>query len=355
MASSRHVICTLYDHRYLGRGLCMIDSARANGFTGDIHVLCLNEDARVAMKVLALPGVHTLMLADLERHIPELLVAKANRGLLEYYFTCMAALHTYLMDTLPEADCTMYVDADIWFFENPELVFDAIGDAPAAITPHNFTPTIAPKLSRFGAYNAGWSAFRRTPEGKKLLAWWLARSLEWCYTSIDGYRYANQGYLTRFQEIAPGTRALSSKGFNVGPWNVGGYAIAERDGKIILNGDQLVFFHFHGLKLHYGVFYFDAHRTYRAPMPRLIRNRVYRPYVQALVANEKRASAALAVSQIPMAAYTILPHSETRHGFTRAGIAAWVRQAKSLTVEKVRRLQDILAGRPILVWKRHIW
>src|SRR5690348_249213 len=107
-----HVICTLFDHRYLPRGLCMIRSARRHGFAGDIHVLCLSDECVQAMSALALPDVNLITLDMLENHIPRLKTARANRDMVEYYFTCMAALHTYLFQTQPSTVCTMYVDAD---------------------------------------------------------------------------------------------------------------------------------------------------------------------------------------------------------------------------------------------------
>src|SRR6266566_3829349 len=131
----KRVICTLFDHRYLPRGLCMINSVRRFNWRQDVWVLCLNRECQAALADFALPAVRLLPLETLEEHIPELREAKKSRDLLDYYFTCMAALHTYLHDTIPHIDCTMYVDADMQFFDSPEIVFNAIGDAPLAIIP----------------------------------------------------------------------------------------------------------------------------------------------------------------------------------------------------------------------------
>src|SRR5665213_652909 len=117
---AKHLICTLFDHRYLTRGLCMIQSARRHGFAQDIWVLCLSAECERIMSALALKGVRTISLDDLESHIPRLRESRGDRTILEYYFTCMAALHRYLFDKLPDVDCTMYVDADMYFFANPE-------------------------------------------------------------------------------------------------------------------------------------------------------------------------------------------------------------------------------------------
>jgi hypothetical protein len=336
--SDKVVICTLFDHRYLPRGLCMIDSVRGHGGRQDIWVLCLTEACGRVLHQLALPGVRTLTLDALERHIPALMVARANRSLVEYYFTCMAALHRFLFDTIPDLQGTMYIDADMQFFADPGLVFDAIGDAPVAVIPHNFPPALREKAEPYGLYNAGWSAFRRSEEGMRCLDWWLERSIEWCYDYVDGYRYANQGYLVRFADVAPDTRVLTQKGFNCAPWNIGNYLVTQRDGRVLVDGEPLVFFHFHGVKKVYGSFYFDGHRDYGAPMTSLMRNRIYRPYVQELLVQENRIGGLLD---------TEAGVSGLARGHIKPG--AWVRSLRGAVKKNLKRMLDLLAGRPILV------
>ena len=281
-----HVICTLFDHRYLPRGLCMIRSARRHGFGGDIWVLCLNDECELRMRTLALPGIRTISLGQLEDQIPRLKVAKNNRNIVEYYFTCMSALHTWLFETQPEIGGTMYVDADMQFFDSPESVFDAIGDAPVAVTPHNFLPQNRDK-EMFGKFNGGWSAFRRTPEGLSCLKWWLDKSLEWCHDWVEDERYANQKYMNQFPAIAPGTRILSQKGFNCAPWNIGNYKLSEREGRLWVDEEPLVFYHFHSLKRR-GIFFEFPDRKYGAQISWFARNRLYRPYVRELLRLERQ-------------------------------------------------------------------
>jgi len=349
MFSQKQIICTLFDHRYMSRGLCMISSLRRNGSNHEVWVLCLSSQARHAMEALALPGVRMIELSDLENHIPALLTARANRPLLEYYFTCMAALHRYLFDVVPQAECTMYVDADIQFFANPDIVFDAIGDAPAAITPHNFIERDRARLERYGIYNAGWTSFRRTPEGEKVLNWWLERSIEWCFDRFDGDRYANQGYLNHFKEIAPDTKILRQKGFNCGPWNLGQYRVSLRGSTIYLDEDPLVFFHFHAVRNVWRYFYFNGHRNYRAPLTRLTRNRLYRPYVAELIANEAIVSAHLPKSNAPL---------KVGRDRVKARVPlSWKRIKEILTPARhaARRIADVLSGRTIFVFGRQVW
>jgi hypothetical protein len=351
---SKKIICTLFDHRYMPRGLCLIDSIREQGGRQEIWVLALSGECVAAMASLALPGVRVIPLEELERHLPALLEAKANRQAIEYYFTCMAALHRFIFDTVPEADGTMYVDADMLFFASPDIVFDAIGDAPAAVIPHNFSPSARQGREKFGLYNAGWSAFRRTPEGETCLNWWLERSIEWCYDRVnDDGRYANQAYLDHFQRIAPHTRVLSHKGFNCAPWNVGGYRVSLRDGHVFVDDQPLVFFHFHGLKLHYNALYFDCHREYGAPTTRIVRNCVYRPYIRRLIAAQRRVAALRYAGQTATAAPPLAHYEmDEKH---ESFLARLPRRLRGKSTDIANRLLDIISGRPLLVWGDHVW
>ncbi|HET7086159.1 MAG TPA: hypothetical protein VFI23_15390 [Rhizomicrobium sp.] len=238
------------------------------------------------MRLAALPGVRAITLDQLEDHIPRLRQAKRDRDMVEYYFTCMAALHTYLFGTQPGISGTMYVDADIEFFANPETVFDAIGDAPVAVTPHNFVPQKR-DLEQYGLFNGGWSAFRRTPEGLNCLEWWLEQSLAWCYNRVDGERYANQKYMNRFPQIAPATKILRQKGFNCAPWNIGNYKLTERDGRLWVDEEPLVFYHFHNLKRRSFLFEFP-NQKYGSRISWRIRNKLYRPYIAELLNYERQ-------------------------------------------------------------------
>lgn len=338
--SDHHVICTLFDHRYLPRGLCMIRSARRQGFTGNIWVLCLSEECERRMGLLGLPGVKTISLAQLEGHITGLTAAKANRSTLEYYFTCMAALHTYLFETQPAVNGTMYVDSDIQFYINPEVVFDAIGDAPVSITPHNFPPQ-ARAMERCGLFNGGWTAFRRTPDGLKCLAWWLERSLEWCYDRVEGERYANQGYLNKFPDIAPDIKVLRQKGFNCAPWNIGNYKVSEHEGRLWVDDEPIAFFHFHGLKRRLGFFQIP-HREYGANVSWLVRNHLYRPYLAEMLTYEREQSAIPALAGAP-------PTADLRRGSQAAELRRLATKALHSPFKAIKSLMRVTQTLPILV------
>ena len=332
------VYATCFDHRYLPRGLALIESLRRHGCNDPVFVLCFNQLAMDAMRKLALDNVRLVDFAELEAVYPGLAAARENRATIEYYYTCTPAITEYALLQTPEASAVAYLDADLWFFDDPELVFGLMGEAPVAIIPHNFAPS-RKSAERFGIYNVGWVGFARSSEGLNCLAWWHERCAEWCYGRIDGDRFADQGYLNHFAQVAAGTRILTHKGVNTAPWNIDNYQVSSRDGRVWLDGDPLIFFHFHGVDRHLGIFYFDNHRLYGAQYNAIIRNHLYRPYIAALLGKE-----ALARQILPQAGQGRVDLRGSR--FLGLDLKNLRRKAMRLAFE----IMDLAQGRPILVW-----
>ena len=157
-----------------------------------------------------------------------------------------------------------------------------------------------------------------------------------------------------FPKQAPHTRILTQKGFNCAPWNIGGYRVTEQNGEILVDGERLVFFHFHGLKLHYGAFYFDCHREYGAPLPGLVRNRIYKPYVRKLLAQERRAQNILHTGSDATDAPLSRARDTSDTPATKA-LKAWLSSLKPTVAAILYRALDLATGRPIMVWRGRVW
>jgi len=323
--------CTYFDHRYLARGLALIDSLRVHGCRDEIWVVCLTEICAEILRSIKSPGVHVLRITDLEDFCPALRPLRDERSAAEFYFTCTPLLVQFVFARCADVEVVSYLDADMYFFEPPAAVFKEIGDAPAAIIPHNY-PRRLRKMERYGTYNVGWVSFDRSTEGQRLLDWWAKRCLEWCHDWVDeaNDRFADQRYLQRFHTVAPGTRILRNKGFNLAPWNIANYQMSVQNGRVFADEDTLVFFHFHGVKKGLQGRYFNAHRVFHAPFDALIRERIYRPYVDKIAAFERQI-AAISTEEKPPA-------------LARGGLARF--HPKSLALRALRLL-DLVLGRAI--------
>jgi hypothetical protein len=335
---ANRVYCTYFDHNYLSRGLALYHSLQRHAPGARLWVLCLSEQCHRTLTVLGLPNLILRSLPEFEAEDPEVAATRSTRSTLEYYFTCSPAWMRLVLSNEPDAEWVTYLDGDLFFFESPDAIYRELADASVAIIPHRFTARAA-KLRRFGTYNVGWVGARNDPDGIAVINWWRAKCIEWCRDYVDGERFADQGYLESFPKLSARVKVIENVGANLAPWNIGNYRIAFRDSAMMIDAVYpLIFFHFQGVKKGFsGWFIFNSHRQYRAPFSSDMRNCLYRPYVDELLAIERTIDPILQVS-------AATPH--------RRSAVEMLQYFKS-KVRNVRlrafQLLDIVTGRAFLV------
>jgi len=276
-----HHFCTYFDRNYLTRGLALYESLRRQCPSFELWILCLDETSHEALSKLKLPATHLIALAQLEREDAQLRDVKTTRTQVEYYFTCSPCLPLFLLRQVPAIDQITYLDADLFFFRDPALVFAEVKQASIAIIPHRFHPAFEDR-TRFGRYNVGWISFRRDEQGLACLTRWREQCLEWCYARCELDRFADQKYLdpwpTRYRDVC----VIQHKGANVAPWNVANYNLSNSSSGVYVDEQPLVFYHFHYLKrVNKWVYNLGLSEYGTVPGP-VLRHQIYGPYLRAL-------------------------------------------------------------------------
>jgi hypothetical protein len=82
--------CTLFDRNYLLKGVVMLRSVAAQSPGARVFVLCMDELTQQFLARLAIPGVVTLALAEVETE--DVLAAKKTRSIAEYCWTLSPVL-----------------------------------------------------------------------------------------------------------------------------------------------------------------------------------------------------------------------------------------------------------------------
>jgi putative methyltransferase (TIGR04325 family) len=240
----KRIYCTYFDSNYIHRGLALHSSLRVHGGSFSLYVLCLDTAAVHSLRALDLPEIVPVPIAELEAADPELAATRSNRSLVEYYFTCTGSFCRYVLFSDPGHWEVTYLDSDLFFFESPELVFNEIGDASIAITPHRFTERTY-RNRQCGIFNVGWITWRRDDEGIRCLEDYRRQCIAWCHDYCDGLRFADQRYLDTWPVDYQGVCVISHPGANVAVWNLDAAPMAVNGGKVLVAGQPLVFFHFH--------------------------------------------------------------------------------------------------------------
>jgi len=255
--STHRDFCTLFDACYLLKALALYDSLERHSTTAfRLWMLCIDDEAFELVTKLDLPHATPVALGDFLD--PELEAIQPTRSRGEFCWTLTPSLPLYLLDTQPRIEIITYLDADLLFFDDPQLIFDELGDASIGIVEHRYSAGLAAMAQSHGIYNVECMVFRRDPTGLEALRWWRERCNEWCYNRAEDGKFGDQKYLDDWPSRFESVRVLKGKGVGLAPWNIENYHIAVEDSRVTVDGEPLVFYHFHQFQL------LDGGKAYRA-------------------------------------------------------------------------------------------
>ena len=239
--------CTLYNSSYAAKGLAMYWSLRRVCPEFHLYVFAFDDVLAAALKKMALPNMTVITLAEFEDE--ELLRVKPTRTAGEYCWTCSSSTIYYCLTHFNIDHCT-YVDADLYFYSNPQVLIDEMKDDDVLITSHRYSPQYQTE-EKAGKYCVQYMTFKNTPNGMHILKWWRNACLDWCYNRYEDGKFGDQKYLDDWKTRFKGVHELEHLGGGVAPWNMQQYTF-NKQGKDYIGTETatghtfpLVFFHFH--------------------------------------------------------------------------------------------------------------
>lgn len=233
---------TLFDANFLPAGLCLYRSMRERAGAFRLWVLCMDATVEARLRELDLPEVSLIPLREAETEA--LLMVKPGRTMGEYCWTLTPFVPEFVMMREPSATRVTYIDADLYFFDNPQILFGELESSCAhvLITEHAFAPEYAPSV-KAGIYCVQFMTFRNTSEGRAVMHWWQDRCIEWCYNRYEDGKFGDQKYLDDWPIRFPrAVHVLRQKERTLAPWNSAHY-LDQGSSSIP------VFFHFHGFRV----------------------------------------------------------------------------------------------------------
>jgi hypothetical protein len=280
--------CTLFNSAYLSRGLVLYESLRKHATGFHLYVFAFDEEVLRYFKEEKLPQLTVISLSEFEDN--ELLAVKSKRSATEYCWTCTASTIRYCLDTFQLEVCT-YLDADMCFYANPQILIQEMGPDAVQITSHRYSaPYDQSAVS--GKYCVQFVTFRNTPAGRKILESWRNDCLEWCYARVEEGRFGDQKYLDTWGARFGSVNELRHLGGGLAPWNLQQYYFEHKNGALLGKEKQtgkefeVIFFHFHGLKFYSNnlVSYTDTLYEVSSEVKHLF----YKPYVLELLAEGRK-------------------------------------------------------------------
>lgn len=166
-----------------------------------------------------------------------------------------ARLFLHLLNRYPTEDRFIFLDGDVKVFGPFEEVNQALNVHPIVVTPHILHPEETVDnvinyeifLNKFGIYNMGFLAIKRSDMAFQFLKWWADRLEMFCYIAGERGIFTDQKWMD-YAPVFYNAYILQHPGYNVASWNIHHRSIDLSPlGQYTINGKPLRFFHFSGL------------------------------------------------------------------------------------------------------------
>lgn len=281
---------TLFDKNYMSRGLVLYNSLVKycrNDFT--LYVLGMDDVTTEYLRNFKNKNLIVISIPEIKKMYPVLERLEKERTRGEFNWTLSSFSIQYVIRQFNVDSCT-YIDSDICFYNNPQILLDELGNKSVLITEHNYTPEYDQSATS-GKYCVQFMYFKNNEDGNKVLEYWRSKCEEWCYNRMEDGKFGDQKYLddweSRFEGIVYNCRNI---GCGVAPWNIQKYEVFMDNGKIYVKDRiskvkrPLVFFHYHALaEINNKLWCFSQYKLNYAEKELL-----FRPYIRQLYEVENK-------------------------------------------------------------------
>jgi hypothetical protein len=243
--------CTLFDSFYLTRGVALYQSLENTTENFHLYIFAFDNKSFDVLTKLKLKKATIISLKDFEDE--HLLALKPSRTKAEYCWTCTPSTVLYVIEKFNVPSCT-YLDADLYFFKNPNVLFEEMGNKSILITEHRYPPNFN-RTALSGIYCVQFTTFVNDENGLKALTWWRNACNEWCYNRYEDGKFGDQKYLDDWTTRFEGVHVLEHLGGGLALWNIEQYELIKRNGNQIdfiepatNKKFEAIFFHFHHVR-----------------------------------------------------------------------------------------------------------
>lgn len=238
-------ICTYFDINFMPRGMALLDSLEKHTKEFTLYILALDTQTKIYFEKL---NHQHIVIITLEEYMVYFNIDKSKyRNKKEFYFSITPSICLYILENYKDIDLLLYLDADVYLFNELEMLYDEIGDASIAMCSQRL-PWYTSK--KYGMYNVGVNAFRKDREGLACLKQWHEDCSTW-KPNQEGYSldfFSDQIWLDKWPFLYENLKIIEHIGIDTAPWNAIQYKFLKQDNTYYVDGKPLVLYHFSSLK-----------------------------------------------------------------------------------------------------------
>ncbi|CAI9389574.1 hypothetical protein BACSP_02541 [Bacillus sp. T2.9-1] len=278
ISSTNQNFCVIAGKEYCMKIMAVYQSLVKNSENFNLWVCCTDAITYKFLNEKNLKNMHLIRVEEIEND--QLRAVKQERMINEYCWTLKSFLIEYILKN-NDIEQVLYCDGDMYFFSNPESIFNEWGSASIYLTPQRDLDWVEQK---YGKYQAGIVGFRKDETGLAAVQWWKDRCLEWCSVVENNGRFGDQKYLDQLPIMYDNVRISTNLGVNAAPWNIvynNDFKISLQGDKVFINNDPLVAYHFSCLTI-YDSNKYDLWSMHQLTIQKEIMNYIYVPYLDHL-------------------------------------------------------------------------
>jgi len=291
----------------------MYESLEKCGDDFHLYIFAFDDESYDILKKLNLKHATIIPLKEFEDE--KLIEVKPDRTKAEYCWTCTSSTILYVLENFKVENCT-YVDADLFFYQNPKVLIDEMGDNSILITEHRYPPKFN-RVNTSGIYCVQFITFLNNKEGLTALKWWREACIDWCYDRYEDGKFGDQKYLDDWTTRFKGVHVLNHLGGGLASWNVEQWPFVSRNDNQLTFQDkssnstfEAIFYHFHHVRFYQGDL---VDLGWRHPTLPVVIN-LYAPYIMHLSKVEERVKTIHPEFSIPPAKFTLIKTGGLKNG-----------------------------------------
>ncbi|MBW9144701.1 glycosyl transferase [Clostridium sp. CM027] len=272
--------CTIVSKDYLIKTLTFYYSLERNSENFHLWICCIDDIIYSSLSKMNLKNASLIHLNTVEDQ--QLLAVKNTRKTNEYCWTLKAAVIRYVLMNY-SVNSIIYCDSDIFFFSDPQMVFDEWGEASVFLCPQRDLEWVH-KI--YGKFQAGFIGFKKDIQGLNCLNWWNQKCIEWCSGEPDSEmgRWGDQKYLDKITGMFSNVKISRNLGIDAAPWNTiynNNFNITSKDNEVFIEGDKLIAYHFACLSI-FNENDYDLWTFNYLEISSAIKSNIYIPYIESL-------------------------------------------------------------------------
>jgi hypothetical protein len=239
---------TVCSAQHVPLALSLADSLADTGREFRLRIVCMDGETSNRFAAFASERIVPLDISRIEVADPELASAKQDRNLKEYCSTAKSAALLYAFENEPALDRLTYLDSDLMFWVDPEVLWAECEQASVVLHEHRHARRWRRRDRWAPPYNGGFMSFRADGQGVAALRLWRERCLGW-RRSRPRSRFSDQPHMADLPQRFAGAHVLEHPGAGLSPWNSAAHQLEGDETAPLVDGRPLVFYHFQSLRL----------------------------------------------------------------------------------------------------------